>query len=254
MIGQNDKQGQNFTVGDAQSLVSFAARTTSAGSRCGRSTGTAQCGSTYSETGLLSNTCSGTDAVRPAVHPDLRPAAGHRGDPAVLWQRAARRRRTPTRRTRRTRCGRRAPATRSATRSSRTARSTRPSGTTAATTRRRRCSSPGRRPGSCSARWCPASAQSAIPTLPRAPTRPGRSRHPVPGRRQGALPGPAVPGQVGQPGRLPRHPVDRPVRLGVEGAVQHPRRAERLARPGRRPPAARRPRRASPAPSTTASP
>ena len=30
-------------------------------------------------------------------------------------------------------------------------------------------------------------------------------------------------GQVVQPGRLPRHPVDRPVGLGVEGAVQHPR-------------------------------
>ncbi len=60
MIGQNDKQGQNFTVSDAQTLAGFAAR-----SHLGRVSmwsvnRDSQCGSSYSETGMLSNTCSGT--------------------------------------------------------------------------------------------------------------------------------------------------------------------------------------------------
>jgi hypothetical protein len=60
-------------------------------------------------------------------------------------------------------------------------------------------------------------------------------RRSVPGRRQGAVPGTAVCGQVVEPGRLPRDPVERPGRLGVEGAVQHPGRAEWRPRRGRRP-------------------
>jgi len=60
MIGQNDIQGEKFTVADARGLVSFAAT-----SHLGRiSTWSlnrdSQCGSSFPEIGLLSNTCSGT--------------------------------------------------------------------------------------------------------------------------------------------------------------------------------------------------
>ena len=60
MIGQNDMQGQNFTVGDANTLVSFAAK-----NRLGRVSmwsvnRDSQCGSSFAENGVLSNTCSGT--------------------------------------------------------------------------------------------------------------------------------------------------------------------------------------------------
>jgi chitinase len=60
MIGQNDIQGENFTVADAQALAAFAGR-----SHLGRLSlwsinRDSQCGSSFPETGLLSNTCSGT--------------------------------------------------------------------------------------------------------------------------------------------------------------------------------------------------
>ena len=60
MIGQNDIQGEIFTVSDARRLVSFAAA-----SHLGRISmwslnRDSQCGSSFPEIGLLSNTCSGT--------------------------------------------------------------------------------------------------------------------------------------------------------------------------------------------------
>ena len=60
MIGQNNVQGENFTVADARGLARFASAT-----RLGRISmwslnRDAQCGSSFPETGLLSNTCSGT--------------------------------------------------------------------------------------------------------------------------------------------------------------------------------------------------
>ena len=60
MIGQNDMRGQNFTVRDAQDLTRFAA-----GHHLGRVSmwsvnRDAQCGSSFSQTGLLSSSCSGT--------------------------------------------------------------------------------------------------------------------------------------------------------------------------------------------------
>jgi cellulose synthase/poly-beta-1,6-N-acetylglucosamine synthase-like glycosyltransferase len=60
MIGQNDMQGENFTVSDANTLVRFASA-----SHLGRISmwsinRDSQCGSSFPETGLLSNTCSGT--------------------------------------------------------------------------------------------------------------------------------------------------------------------------------------------------
>ena len=161
-------QGQNFTVGDAQSLVSFAGRnhlgrvsmwSINRDSQCGSSlTPRPACCPTRAaappQSGLRvlarSSASSRATAVIRRVAGNVQPAvAGHqpggRALPAVVGERRA---------------------TRSATRSSRTARSTRPSGTTAATTRRRRCSTPGRRRGSCSARCCPATTAPAIATLP----------------------------------------------------------------------------------------
>ena len=133
-----------------------------------------QCGSPFPETGMLSNTCSGTPQSAWQFTPDLRPAAGHRAGRVGRRRRAARGGgHQPGRRPLPAVVGR-ARTTRSATRSSRTARSTRPSGTTAATTRRRRCSTPTRRPGNCSARWCPATTRRPSPRCPPAPTRPGR--------------------------------------------------------------------------------
>ena len=60
MIGQNDLRGENFTVSDARGLVRFAAA-----SHLGRISmwslnRDSQCGALFSETGMLSNTCSGT--------------------------------------------------------------------------------------------------------------------------------------------------------------------------------------------------
>ena len=60
MIGQNNNQGENFTVSDAQGLVSFASAN-HLGRICMWSLNRdAQCGSSFPENGLLSNTCSGT--------------------------------------------------------------------------------------------------------------------------------------------------------------------------------------------------
>jgi chitinase len=60
MIGQNNIQGENFTVTDARKLVSFAAA-----SHLGRVSmwslnRDSQCGSSFPENGVVSNTCSGT--------------------------------------------------------------------------------------------------------------------------------------------------------------------------------------------------
>jgi cellulose synthase/poly-beta-1,6-N-acetylglucosamine synthase-like glycosyltransferase/chitodextrinase len=60
MIGQNDVKGEIFNVNDAKSLVSYAH-----GNHLGRISmwslnRDSQCGSLYSDTGMLSTTCSGT--------------------------------------------------------------------------------------------------------------------------------------------------------------------------------------------------
>jgi cellulose synthase/poly-beta-1,6-N-acetylglucosamine synthase-like glycosyltransferase/chitodextrinase len=60
MIGTNDIKGERFTIGDAQGLASF-----SAANHLGRVSlwslnRDRPCGSTFADTGLLSNTCSGT--------------------------------------------------------------------------------------------------------------------------------------------------------------------------------------------------
>ncbi len=60
MIGQNDMQGQNFTVNDARTLVSFATANHLGRVSMWSINRDSQCGSSFPETGLLSNTCSGT--------------------------------------------------------------------------------------------------------------------------------------------------------------------------------------------------
>ena len=60
MIGQNDIQGENFTVADASSLTGFAARAHLGRLSMWSINRDSQCGSSFSETGLLSTTCSGT--------------------------------------------------------------------------------------------------------------------------------------------------------------------------------------------------
>jgi chitinase len=60
MIGQNDIKGEIFTVSDAKAIAGFAG-----GNHLGRVSmwsvnRDSQCGSLYSDTGMLSNTCSGT--------------------------------------------------------------------------------------------------------------------------------------------------------------------------------------------------
>jgi len=60
MIGENDLQGQNFTVADARTLVSFAAANHLGRVSMWSVNRDSQCGSSFPETGLLSNTCSGT--------------------------------------------------------------------------------------------------------------------------------------------------------------------------------------------------
>ena len=60
MIGQNDIQGENFTVADASSLTGFASRAHLGRLSMWSINRDSQCGSSFSETGLLSNTCSGT--------------------------------------------------------------------------------------------------------------------------------------------------------------------------------------------------
>jgi cellulose synthase/poly-beta-1,6-N-acetylglucosamine synthase-like glycosyltransferase/chitodextrinase len=60
MIGQNDVQGENFTVNDARALASFAGQHHLGRVSMWSVNRDTQCGSSFSETGLLSNTCSGT--------------------------------------------------------------------------------------------------------------------------------------------------------------------------------------------------
>jgi chitinase len=60
MIGQNDMQGENFTVADAKALVSFAAANHLGRLSMWSINRDSQCGTSFPETGLLSNTCSGT--------------------------------------------------------------------------------------------------------------------------------------------------------------------------------------------------
>jgi cellulose synthase/poly-beta-1,6-N-acetylglucosamine synthase-like glycosyltransferase/chitodextrinase len=60
MIGQNDIRGENFTVSDAQSLVGFAGRNHLGRISMWSINRDSQCGSSFSQTGLLSDTCSGT--------------------------------------------------------------------------------------------------------------------------------------------------------------------------------------------------
>jgi cellulose synthase/poly-beta-1,6-N-acetylglucosamine synthase-like glycosyltransferase/chitodextrinase len=60
MIGQNDIAGENFTVPDAEGLVSFAGSTHLGRISMWSLNRDSQCGSSFPETGLLSNTCSGT--------------------------------------------------------------------------------------------------------------------------------------------------------------------------------------------------
>jgi chitinase len=60
MIGQNDVQGENFTVNDAQALVGFASRNHLGRLSMWSINRDSQCGTSFPETGLLSNTCSGT--------------------------------------------------------------------------------------------------------------------------------------------------------------------------------------------------
>jgi chitodextrinase len=60
MIGQNDVQGENFTVADAGTLVGFAGKTHLGRVSMWSINRDSQCGSSFPETGLLSNTCSGT--------------------------------------------------------------------------------------------------------------------------------------------------------------------------------------------------
>jgi chitinase len=60
MIGQNDFQGQIFTVADARNLASFAKANHLGRVSMWSMNRDSQCGASYSQTGLLSNTCSGT--------------------------------------------------------------------------------------------------------------------------------------------------------------------------------------------------
>ena len=76
MIGQNDIAGENFTVPDAQGLVRFASATHLGRISMWSLNRDSQCGSSFPESGLLSNTCSGTAQSSLRVLPGLRPAAG----------------------------------------------------------------------------------------------------------------------------------------------------------------------------------
>ncbi len=60
MIGQNDMAGQNFTTSDARGLVSFARANHLGRLSLWSLNRDSQCGSSFPDTGLLSNTCSGT--------------------------------------------------------------------------------------------------------------------------------------------------------------------------------------------------
>ncbi len=232
MIGQNDKQGQNFTVSDAQTLVSFAGRNHLGRISMWSINRDSQCGSSFSETGMLSNTCSGTAQsglqfsqifgqlqgtavitsgagnVQPAVA-DTNPADA----PYPLWSASAS---YPL--------GYKVVENGEIYQAKWYNSGDDPSAQVQSSWQTPwellGPVVPGDRRGGH-----PHAAGGHLPGLV--------GRHPVPGRRQGAVPGTALPGQVVEPGRLPRYPVDRPVRLGVEGAVQRPRRAERRAGRGR---------------------
>jgi chitodextrinase len=60
MIGQNDIQGENFTISDARILESFADRNHLGRVSLWSVNRDSQCGSSFPETGILSTTCSGT--------------------------------------------------------------------------------------------------------------------------------------------------------------------------------------------------
>ena len=60
MIGQNNITGENFTAPDAQGLVRFASATHLGRISMWSLNRDSQCGSSFPESGLLSNTCSGT--------------------------------------------------------------------------------------------------------------------------------------------------------------------------------------------------
>ena len=60
MIGQNNIQGEIFAISDARRLVSFAAASHLGRISMSSLNRDSQCGSSFPEIGLLSNTCSGT--------------------------------------------------------------------------------------------------------------------------------------------------------------------------------------------------
>ena len=60
MIGQNDTEGQVFTISDARTLAGFASANHLGRVSMWSVNRDSQCGSSFPETGLLSNTCSGT--------------------------------------------------------------------------------------------------------------------------------------------------------------------------------------------------
>ena len=60
MIGQNNITGENFTAPDARGLVRFASATHLGRISMWSLNRDSQCGSSFPESGLLSNTCSGT--------------------------------------------------------------------------------------------------------------------------------------------------------------------------------------------------
>jgi chitinase len=60
MIGQNDVNSERFTVADAQGLTAFASSTGLGRISLWSLNRDRQCGSSFPESGLLSNTCSGT--------------------------------------------------------------------------------------------------------------------------------------------------------------------------------------------------
>jgi chitinase len=60
MIGQNDVRGEIFTTGDAAGLTTFATRNGLGRLSMWSLNRDSQCGTSFPETGLMSNTCSGT--------------------------------------------------------------------------------------------------------------------------------------------------------------------------------------------------
>ena len=108
MIGQNDLKGQNFTVRDARDLTGFAAAHHLGRVSMWSVNRDTQCGSSFSQTGLLSSSCSGTpqsglqfsqifgqlqgSAVVPSSAGDVRPAvpdANPADAPYPLWSASA---------------------------------------------------------------------------------------------------------------------------------------------------------------------